>query len=82
MRGGIEFGRGVSALKSLELGLAQSVPPHKTTTDEKVAGYGAIFHDTRYNGTEGEPFTRKMRIGPDGHHESTHGPECQESTAA
>lgn len=23
------------------------------------------------------PFPRKMRIGPDGHHESDHGPECR-----
>lgn len=77
VRGGIGFGRGVFSVKSLELRLAQNAAPHETTTDDKVAGYDAIFHDIRYQGSEGDPFQTKMRIGPDGHHESNHGPECR-----
>lgn len=65
------------SLKSPELSLAQNVAPHETTTDDKVAGYDAIFHDTRRKGAEEETFQRKMRIGPDGHHESNHRPECR-----
>lgn len=47
-----------------------------------MTGYGVIFRDTRYDGFEEDPngqggASRKMRIGPDGQHESNHGPECQ-----
>lgn len=78
VRGGIGFGRGVFALKGLELMLAQNAAPHATTTDEgKVVGYDAIFHDTRYKNFEGDPIPREMRIGPDGHHENNHGEECK-----
>lgn len=78
MRGGIGFGRGVYALKELELRLARNAAPHATTTEEgKVVGYDAIFHDTRYKNVEGDPIKREMRIGPDGHHENNHGPDCR-----
>lgn len=78
VRGGIGFGRGVHALKGLELILAQNVAPHATTTEVgKVVGYDAIFHDTRYKNFEGDPVSREMRIGPDGHHENYHGEECR-----
>eukprot|EP00903_Cladosiphon_okamuranus_P021995 g20222.t1 len=77
VRGGHGFARGVFSVKSLELRLAPNATPHETTTDDKVAGYDAIFHDTRYDGHDGAPFPRKMRIGPDGHHESNHDEACQ-----
>ena len=78
MRGGIGFGRGVYALKGLELILAQNVAPHATMTEEgKVVGYDAIWHDTRYKNFEGDPISREMYIGPDGHHEKNHGEECR-----
>lgn len=78
MRGGVGFGRGVYALKGLELILAQNVAPHATTTEEgKMAGYDAIWRDTRYKNFEGSPLPREMCIGPDGHHENNHGEECR-----
>ena len=47
------------------------------TTDEgKMVGYGAIVGDKRYKNNEGDLLAKKMRIGPGGHHESNHGPEC------
>lgn len=78
VRGGHGFGRGVFSVKLLELRLAPNAAPHETTTDDKVAGYGAIFHDTRYKGHDGAPFQRKMRVGPDAHHECNHEKACQE----
>eukprot|EP00752_Nemacystus_decipiens_P015187 g13523.t1 len=78
VRGGVGFGRGVYALKGLELILAQNVAPHATTTEEgKMAGYDAIWRDTRYKNFEGSPLPREMCIGPDGHHENNHGEECR-----
>lgn len=81
--GGIGFGRGFFAVKELELGLALNTAPHDTTTGDKVAGYGATTHNTSYQGhEEADPFPRKMRMGPHGHHESNHTDACKESTAA
>lgn len=77
VRGGHGFARGVFSVKSLELRLAPNGPPHETTTGDKGAGYGAIFHNTRYQGHDGAPFPRKMRMGPDGHHEGNHDPNCR-----
>lgn len=82
VRGGIGFGRGVFTVKSLEVVLARNTVPHESTKDDKVDGYDVIFHDTRYDSSEEDPtgegwVPRKLRIGPDGHHESNHGPECR-----
>ena len=63
VRGGIGLGKGVYALKGLELSLAQKVAPHATTTEEgKVVGYDAIFRDTRYKNHEGDPIKREIDV--------------------
>lgn len=56
--------------------------PHESTEGDKVEGYDAVFHDTTYDNSEEDPTgegwaPRRLRMGPDGHHESNHGPDCR-----
>lgn len=69
--------------------LAVGVAPHESTKDNKVAGYGAIWHNTTYDnwkldvpgeGDHASPYTGRgigLTVGPDRIHEINHNEKCR-----